>query len=1168
MTKGEISQKTSRDQAPVERERYLAALVEIQTLLLSEKFNEKTYHAVLKILGQATLASRVYIFTNHRDDAGNWFASQQTEWVAQGIPSQSENPRLQNLSYGDVVPRWFTVLSRGMYITSISETLPLEEKAILESLGIKSILVLPIFVGGNFHGFLGFDNCLEARAWTQSEISFLQIAAAGISFAQQRQWNEEALRRSQSSLLLIMDQLPAILWTTNRNLQVISMRGSDRVGLSTDQLLSQFFDLFHTRTEQMDMLEMHRQAIAGQQVSFEMLRDDRVFQARLEPFYNAAGAVVGVLGLALDITDSKQVEADLRKSEEALRSLNAITLDIGLNFIQKIQTLLVMGTQHFELETGVLVAVNEDQLESVEVFSTNPAFDIQQLKLEESYARDVLLAEDPIAFEQAAGTKWQEHPFYLSSKYEAFLGTAIRVAGKKYGTLSYFGQKPRKRPFSSAETEFLNLMAQWIGVELEREQYFKQLKDNADEIARNSVALAEARDQALEASRLKSEFLATMSHEIRTPMNALIGMTELLQDSPLARDQHEFVDIIRSSAQDLMALINDILDLSKIEAGKLSLEMLEFEPAPVVEQAAELFAARACQKQIGFMVYVSPSIPIAIKGDPVRLRQVLSNLISNAIKFTDHGEVLVRVEPWQQDPSSISLHFEVQDSGIGLSDVARRRLFQPFTQADASTTRKYGGTGLGLAISKRLVDLMGGEIGVDSMEGLGSTFWFNVPFQRILSLGNRIRTGPLFNLAGSRVLIAVSYPTHREILKQYCSYWGMRCIEADSVVSAISQMKEASQSGDPFIVAIVDLDLAGLDELAFQHELAARPDLKRTSLILLTPYDQRKRGEAAVKAGFTAFLTKPVKKAQLFETIGEVMNRSYEVSQTETVVPPLQEFSMAERFGEASSSSQELPEVILLAEDNPANQKLTLAQLKKLGYGVELVSDGKQAVEAVLHHARRYSLVLMDTQMPEIDGLEATRIIRQAEVLSGDHIPIIALTASELQEDLEACLAAGMDVALSKPINLEQMRITIEKWKINVDTAATAAGPEQFEEPEPAYPLDRGILDEIRSLQVPGEPDLLAELIDAYLSNSKTLMQKIEEAEEARNAEDLSKLIHSLKGTSANLGAYKLANMCGEVEALADRAEIETIALWLPQIEAEFQRVVTALAVERNFRGI
>jgi signal transduction histidine kinase/DNA-binding response OmpR family regulator/HPt (histidine-containing phosphotransfer) domain-containing protein/PAS domain-containing protein len=1166
VTKGELTQQTTGEQAPVERERYLAALVEIQTLLLSEKVNEKTYQAVLKILGQAASASRVYIFTNQRDEEGRWFTDQQTEWVAQGIPAQIENPKLQNLSYDDVIPRWFTVLSRGMYITSISDTLPVEEKAFLDSLGVKSILVLPIFVGGNFFGFIGFDNCLEPRPWTQSEITFLQIAAAGISFAQQRQWNEEALRRSQSSLLLIMDQLPAILWTTNLGLQVISMRGSDRVGLSTDQLLSQFFTLFHTRTEKLDMLEMHRQALTGQQVAFEMLREDRVFQARLEPFYNSAGAVVGVLGLALDITDSKRIEADLRKSEVALRSLNAITLELGLNFMQKIQALLVMGTQHFELETGILVAVNGDQLETVEIYSTNPALDVQQLKLEDSYARDVLQTDGSIAFERAAGTKWQEHPFYQETKFEAFLGTAIRVAGKLYGTLSYFGLQPRKRPFASAETEFLNLMAQWIGVELEREQYLKQLRDNADEIARNSVALAEARDQALEASRLKSEFLATMSHEIRTPMNALIGMTELLQDTPLGRDQHEFVDVIRNSAQDLMALINDILDLSKIEAGKLSLETLEFEPTPVIEQTAEMFAARACQKKIGFMVYVSPSIPIAIRGDPVRLRQVLSNLISNAIKFTDQGEVLVRVEPWQQDINSISLHVEVQDSGIGLSEVARRRLFQPFTQADASTTRKYGGTGLGLAISKRLVDLMDGEIGVDSMEGLGSTFWFNVPFQRVATLGNRIRTGPLFNLAGSRVLIADSYPTHREILKQYCSYWGMRCIEADSVESAVSQLKAASQSGDPFIVALMDLDLAGLSELSFARELAAVPDLRRTNLILLTPYDQRKRGEAAVKAGFTTFLTKPVKKAQLFETIGEVINRSWEVSQAETIYPGLQEFSMADHYSETNPGGPVIPGIILLAEDNPANQKLTLAQLRKLGYGIELASDGKQAVEDVLHHAGRYSLVLMDTQMPEIDGLEATRIIRQAEVLSGDHIPIVALTASEVQEDLEACLSAGMDVALSKPITLEQLRITIEKWKKNIDPVVAPLEP--YEQPDLAYPLDRGILDEIRSLQVPGEPDLLTELIDAYLTNSKLLVHKVEDALDAGNAVDVSKLIHSLKGTSGNLGAYKLANLCGEVEALADRHDLSSIALWLPQIESEYQRVVVALAVERNFKGI
>jgi signal transduction histidine kinase/CheY-like chemotaxis protein/PAS domain-containing protein len=1166
LTEGDITRKQTGELAPPERERYLAALVEIQTLLLGEKYNEKTYQAVLKILGQAASASRVNIFTNQRDEGGSWFASLQTSWTAQGSASQAENPKLQNLSYEERLPRWFTVLSRGMYITSVAETLPLTEKAFLDDLGIKSILVLPVFVGGDFYGFISFDNCVEPRPWNQSEITILQIAAASISFAQQRQWNEEALRRSQSSLLLIMDQLPAILWTTNRGLQVISLRGSSRVSLAADQLMSQFFGLFHTRSEKQDMQEMHRQALTGQPVSFEMLREERVFQARLEPFYNSLGAVVGVLGLALDITESKRVEAELRRSEEALRSLNAINLEVGLDFKNKILAVLVMGTQHFELTSGMLVADAEDKLVLVEGYSTGADATLQALQLENSYACDMLESGEPLAFEKAAGTKWENHPYYKASQFEAFIGTAIRVAGQVYGALSFFSREPRKRAFSSAETEFLNLLGQWIGVELEREQHLNQLKDKNEEIAQNSVELAQARDQALEASRLKSEFLATMSHEIRTPMNALIGMAELLQDTPLNRDQHEFVDVIKSSAQDLMALINDILDLSKIEAGKLSLETLEFEPAPVVEQTAEMFAARACQKKIGFMVYVSPSIPIAIKGDPVRLRQVLANLISNAIKFTDRGEVLVRVEPWQQDDLSISLRFEVQDSGIGLSEVARRRLFQPFTQADTSTTRKYGGTGLGLAISKRLVDLMDGEIGVDSIEGLGSTFWFNVPFQRVANLGNRIRTGPLFNLAGSRILIADSASTHRDILKQYCTYWGMRCSEVDTVQNALAQLKAASSSGDPYIAAILDLSLAGMDEASFARELMVIPELRRTGLILLIPYDQRRRGERAVNAGFSAFLTKPVRKTILFETIGEIISRSYELSHAERTFPALQEFSSASLYTGSGAAGDQIPGIILLAEDNPTNQKLTLAQLKKLGYGIEMASDGKQAVEAVLHHAGRYSLVLMDTQMPQIDGLEATRIIRQAEVLSGDHIPIVGLTASILQEDLDACISAGMDAALSKPIPLEQLRIAIENWKIDISSVEPL--PDLDEQADPSYPLDRSILDEIRSLQVPGESDLLAELIDAYLVNSRQLVVKIQAALDGENAIELSKLIHSLKGTSGNLGAYKLSNMCGEVEALADHNDLGPVALWLPQIEAEYQRVVTALNLERNFKGI
>ena len=1159
-----LPQNQEIEPAPAIRERYLAALVEIQTLLLSEQSGEKIFKSIIQILGKASKASRVYIHTNFRDEEGRWFTNLIGEWEAPEIPPLGDDERIRHISYNNEFSRWFSLLSRGMYISGIVADSPKPEREILEPQGILSVLILPIFVSATFYGFIGFDNCVEERLWTHEEISLLQIAAAGISLAQKRQWDEEALRRSQSSLLLILDQLPAILWTTNLDLKVISIRGNNRVGIAIDDL-AHFFELFHTRTETLDMTETHQRALNGERVSFEMLRENRVFQARLDPFYNAKGEIVGVLGLALDITDRKQVESDLRKSEVALRTLNTITLDNELSFLEKIKALLVMGTQHFEMDTGILAKIVEDDYEIIEYYSTRRLFlKEEHLHLENTFSKEVLQSDRPFAFEKATGTQWEAHSCYRVNKIEAYLGATIRVSGKVFGTLTYSRMEWRDHPFSLAETEFLNLMAQWIGVELERDQYLKQMKDYSEEIARKSDALALARDQALESARLKSEFLATMSHEIRTPMNALIGMAELLQGTPLNKEQHEFSDVIKNSAQDLMALINDILDFSKIEAGKLSLELIDFELASLVESTAELFAIRASQKKLGFMVFVSPGIPSVIRGDPVRLRQVLSNLISNAIKFTDQGEVTVRVEPYQDNGDSISLKFEFHDTGIGLSDVARRRLFQPFTQADGSISRKYGGTGLGLAISRRLVDLMGGEIGVESTEGIGSTFWFTAPFELSDRLEAKNRTGPLFNLAGNHILIADRLASHREILRRYFIFWGVRCGEADSVDNAVAQLASADKFGDPFQVALVDVSLQGMDAAQFAEKVKSSHLVVPVNLVLITGYDQRALGQQALGAGFAAFLTKPVKHFQLFEKLGEVI---YGMAETTYSVEPFVDQTTVPKAGETDTFSiapgLEKQEVILLVEDNPANQKLALAQLHKLGYRSDLAPDGRKAVEAVLHHHDHYKLVLMDTQMPDMDGLEATRIIRQAEILSGGQIPIIALTASTLEEESNACLNAGMNAVITKPISLERLRSVIEKWKISSGKTQLDSTRE-ISLSELKEVLDVSILAEIRSLEADGEPNLLAELIDAYQVNSGNLMDQISSSLSTGDRNLLKKAAHNLKGSSGNLGAYRLAEMCGKLEVLAEKGKMEAISPWLPVLEEEHSRVLAALIAERN----
>jgi PAS domain S-box-containing protein len=1073
-------------------ERRLAALASATHTLTTSSRPADTLPAILRAICDSLGWQFGAVWL--RDERANVFRCADL-WSAPGSATEfAEQSRQITLAPGVGLPGRVWADGRPAWVPDVVADPNFPRAAAAVRDGLHAAFAFPVKLDGTTLAVLEFFS----REIEEPDDDLTRMFAALGSLIGQslkRRQAEEAVRESEELFHSLIESLPQNIFRkdlsgrftfANQRFCAILGRSPEEVIGKTDQ---DFFPPTLAEKYRRDDAEVVRSGRPVETVEEHVAGDgSRLYvQVVKTPVYGSDGRAVGTQCIFWDVTERRQAEEAVRQSEERFRSLIEAT------------TAIVWSTPA-----------------SGEFEAEQPAWS----------------AYTGQTFDQLRGCGW------LDAVHPDDRPETARVWSAAVAARSLYQVEHRLKRHDG---EYRHMLVRAVPVLTEGGDIREWVGVHTDVDAEKqaTAAIREARAAAEAATRTKSEFLANMSHEIRTPLNGIMGMTELALDTDLTPEQREYLGLVKTSADHLLTVINDILDFSKIEAGKLDLECIDFDLQDTLDDTVATLAARAHKKGLELADHIAPDVPSALAGDPHRLRQVVVNLIGNAIKFTNSGEVVLEVSKWRQDggpspPDAVVLHFAVRDTGIGIAPEQQSKLFQAFSQADTSTTRKYGGTGLGLAISARLIELMGGRVWLESEVGKGSTFHFTARFAPARGPVARPATADPARIRGLSVLIVDDNATNRLILQEMLTNWGMRPSAVDGGPAALAALARARE---PFGLVLLDAMMPGMDGFTLAEQIQQTRDIGGATLMMLSSAGQREDVARCQALGLAAYLTKPIRQSTLLDAIMTALG----VEGAAAHAPA------ADNLGWCLAPRSLR---VLLAEDNAVNQTLAVRLLEKRGHRVTVVGNGREALAAL--ERERFDAVLMDVQMPEMDGFEATAEIRAREKPTGAHLPVIAMTAHAMKGDRENCLARGMDGYVTKPLRPEDLFAALE---------GLAAGKEEAAVPGEATPPTLAVLNETVALKrVGGDRDLLRELAGLCLDECPKLMADVREAVARKDAAKLRLAAHTLKGSVATFGADATAAAALRLEEMGRDRQWNGADTAVAALESALGRLTPALA--------